>query len=54
MDVFHCLLNTVEITAGQFLWAVVPAVGLLLVCELGKLVARRAVRAPSPAPSGGR
>jgi Ca2+-transporting ATPase len=52
MDVFHRLLNTVDINAVQFLWAVVPAVGLLLVWEIGKLIARRGERAPSPAPSG--
>jgi P-type Ca2+ transporter type 2C len=51
MDVFHRLLNTVEINTVQFLWAIVPAVGLLLLWELGKLIARRAGREPSPAPS---
>jgi Ca2+-transporting ATPase len=40
MDVFHRLLNTVDISAVQFLWAVVPAVGLLLLWELGKLATR--------------
>jgi Ca2+-transporting ATPase len=52
MDVSHRLLNTVEINTVQFLCAVVPAVGLLLVWELGKLIARRAVRAPSSASPG--
>jgi len=52
MDVFHRLLNTVDINTVQFLWAVVPAVGLLLLWEIGKLIARRGERAPSPAPSG--
>jgi P-type Ca2+ transporter type 2C len=51
MDVFNRLLNTVDINTVQFLWAVVPAVGLLLLWELGKLIARRAERAPSPAPT---
>ena len=36
----------------QFLRAVVPAVGLLLLWELGKLIARRAARASSAASSG--
>ena len=51
MDVFHRLLNTVDINAVQFLWAVAPAVGLLLLWEIGKLIARRGKRAPSPAPA---
>jgi len=38
------LLGTTEINLVQFLWAVVPAVGLLVAWELGKLVARRSVR----------
>ncbi|MBO0874029.1 MAG: HAD-IC family P-type ATPase, partial [Pseudonocardia sp.] len=50
MDVFHRLLGTVDINAVQFLLAVVPAVGLLLLWELGKLVARRAEPASNPAP----
>ena len=41
MDVFRRLLDTVDINTVQFLWAVVPAVGLLLLWELGKLIARR-------------
>jgi Ca2+-transporting ATPase len=52
MEVFHRLLNTVEINTVQFLWAVVPAVGLLLLWELGKLIARRAGRSLSPAAAG--
>jgi Ca2+-transporting ATPase len=40
MDVFRRLLGTVEIDAVQFLWATVPAIGLLVVWELGKLAAR--------------
>jgi Ca2+-transporting ATPase len=52
MDVFHRLLNTVDINVVQFLWAVVPAVGLLLLWELGKLIARRAGRSLSPAAAG--
>jgi P-type Ca2+ transporter type 2C len=51
MDIFHRLLNTVEINTVQFLWAVVPAVGLLLLWELGKLIARRVGRNPSEAPT---
>jgi Ca2+-transporting ATPase len=51
MEVFHRLLNTVEINTVQFLWAVVPAVGLLLLWELGKLIARRVGGTPSEAPT---
>ncbi len=46
MDVFHRLLDTTPITLAQFGWALVPAVALLVLWELGKLVARR-VNAPS-------
>jgi Ca2+-transporting ATPase len=42
MDVFHRLLGTVDINLRQFGWALVPAVALLLLWELGKLIARRA------------
>jgi Ca2+-transporting ATPase len=42
MDVFHRLLGTVQINLRQFGWALVPAVALLLLWELGKLIARRA------------
>jgi Ca2+-transporting ATPase len=42
MDVFNRLLDTTPITLAQFGWALVPAVGLLVLWELGKLVARGA------------
>jgi len=51
MDVFNRLLNTVEIDAVQFLWAVVPAAGLLVLWEIGKLIARQA-RTADGAPVG--
>ncbi len=41
MDAFHRLLGTTQINAQQFLWALVPAVALLILWELGKLIARR-------------
>jgi Ca2+-transporting ATPase len=41
MDVFNRLLDTTEISLGQFGWALVPALGLLVLWELGKLAARR-------------
>src|SRR6478672_352923 len=42
MDVFHRLLGTTDINLRQFGWALVPAVALLALWELGKLIARRA------------
>jgi Ca2+-transporting ATPase len=42
MDVFHRLLGTVDINLRQFGWALVPAIALLALWELGKLIARRA------------
>ncbi|HEY0806054.1 MAG TPA: cation-transporting P-type ATPase [Pseudonocardiaceae bacterium] len=41
MDALQHLLGTVRITLPQFAWALVPAVALLALWELGKLVARR-------------
>jgi Ca2+-transporting ATPase len=41
MDVFNRLLDTTEISLGQFGWALVPALALLILWELGKLAARR-------------
>ncbi|MGZ4567023.1 MAG: cation-translocating P-type ATPase [Blastococcus sp.] len=42
MDVFHRLLGTHDITMAQFGWALVPALALLLLWEIGKAVVRRA------------
>jgi P-type Ca2+ transporter type 2C len=50
MDGFQRLLGTVDIDARQFLWATVPALGLLVVWELGKLAARTVTRAPGQTP----
>ncbi|AZM92139.1 HAD-IC family P-type ATPase [Streptomyces sp. W1SF4] len=44
MDGFRRLLGTTEIDARQFGWALLAAVALLLLWELGKLVARRSRR----------
>ncbi|WP_406186747.1 cation-translocating P-type ATPase [Streptomyces sp. NBC_01006] len=41
LDGFRRILGTTEIDARQFGWAVLAALALLLVWELGKLVARR-------------
>jgi Ca2+-transporting ATPase len=43
MDVFNRLLDTTPIDAQQFAWALVPAIVLLLLWELGKLLARRSL-----------
>jgi P-type Ca2+ transporter type 2C len=40
MDVFNRLLGTTPITLAQFGWALVPALVLMVVWELGKLAAR--------------
>jgi len=41
MDAFNRLLGTVQINLRQFAWALVPAIALLALWELGKLIARR-------------
>ncbi|MGE3253553.1 cation-translocating P-type ATPase [Pseudonocardia sp.] len=49
MDLFHRLLGTVDINAAQFLWAMVPAIALLILWELGKLIVRMTIAARHPA-----
>jgi Ca2+-transporting ATPase len=41
MDGFQRLLNTTDLTMEQFAWTLVPAVALLLLWELGKLIVRQ-------------
>ncbi|TVZ07173.1 HAD family hydrolase [Trebonia kvetii] len=41
MDVFNRLLGTVPLNLRQFGWALLPAIALLALWELGKLIARR-------------
>jgi Ca2+-transporting ATPase len=41
MDLFHRILGTTALNMRQFRWALVPVVVLLLLWELGKLIARR-------------
>ncbi|MFF2788870.1 cation-translocating P-type ATPase [Streptomyces sp. NPDC058049] len=50
MDGFQRVLGTTEIDARQFGWALLAAVVLLLVWELGKVVARRSRAASRAAP----
>ncbi|GAA4987101.1 hypothetical protein GCM10025734_11800 [Kitasatospora paranensis] len=54
MDAFRRMLGTTEITLGQFGWALLAPVALLVLWELGKLLARRTPPvAPGPGPSPG-
>jgi Ca2+-transporting ATPase len=41
MDVFNRLLGTTQLNLREFGWALVPALALLLLWELGKYIARR-------------
>ena len=41
MDVFNRLLGTTQINLREFGWALVPPIALLVLWELGKLIARR-------------
>jgi Ca2+-transporting ATPase len=43
MDVFNRLLGTVQLNLRQFGWALVPAIALLPLWELGKYIARRRI-----------
>jgi Ca2+-transporting ATPase len=51
MDAFRRLLGTTQINLQQFAWALVPALALLVLWELGKLIARRSTSARSVAGS---
>ena len=48
MDALRRILGTTELTFREFTWALVPAVGLFLLWELGKLLARRLAGASTP------
>ena len=50
LDAFNRLLGTTQINMREFAWALVPAVALLALWELGKLIARR--RTPVTAAPG--
>ena len=47
MDVFNRLLGTTQINLRQFGWALIPALALLALWDLGKYVARRRMSSPS-------
>ncbi|GLP64832.1 ATPase [Streptomyces sp. TUS-ST3] len=53
MDGFRRLLGTTEIDARQFGWALLAALALLLVWELGKMLARRSRRTKAAPTSDG-
>jgi Ca2+-transporting ATPase len=53
MDALRRLLDTAPITLPQFGWALVPAIGLLLLWELGKLIYRRSLSASASADGPG-
>ena len=47
MDALRRLLDTTQLNLRQFGWALVPAVALFVLWELGKLVARRSAASPA-------
>ena len=49
MDAFNRLLGTTQLNMREFAWALVPAVALLALWELGKLIARKRGRGPAEA-----
>ncbi|HEV3351677.1 MAG TPA: cation transporting ATPase C-terminal domain-containing protein, partial [Acidimicrobiales bacterium] len=48
MDAFRRILGTTDLTMRQFRWALIPAICLLGLWELGKYIARRRLRARVP------
>jgi len=49
MDVFHRLLGTVDINLRQFGWALIPALALFVLWEIGKAIVRRGIVGKAPA-----
>ena len=47
IDGFRRLLGTTELNVRQFAWALVPAIALLVLWELGKFLARLGRRVPA-------
>jgi Ca2+-transporting ATPase len=41
LDALRRILGTTDLNMKQFRWALIPAVALLLLWELGKFIARR-------------
>jgi Ca2+-transporting ATPase len=53
LDMFRRLLDTTQLNLREFGWALLPAIALLALWELGKLIARRSAAArPRPESSG--
>jgi Ca2+-transporting ATPase len=48
MDALRRLLDTTDLSMKQFRWALIPAIVLLGLWELGKFIVRRRNPAPSP------
>jgi Ca2+-transporting ATPase len=48
MDALRRILGTTDLNMKQFRWALIPAIALLGLWELSKLVARRRTHLPSP------
>ena len=51
MDALRRILGTTQLNFREFMWALVPAVGLFLLWELGKLIVRRFTPAPALVPA---
>jgi Ca2+-transporting ATPase len=52
LDMFRRLLDTTQLNLRQFGWALLPAIALLALWELGKLIVRRSAAAhPRPQPA---
>jgi Ca2+-transporting ATPase len=53
LGVFNRLLGTTDINLREFGWALVPAIALLALWELGKLIARRSATPAAPSTATG-
>ena len=53
MDFLRRILGTTQLNFREFLWAFVPAIGLFVLWELGKLIARRFLGASVLVSTGG-
>ena len=47
LEFFRRMLDTTDLSMKEWRWALIPAVALLLLWELGKLIARRVQRVPT-------
>ena len=53
MDIFRRLLGTTKLNLREFGWALVPPIALLVLWEIGKLIARRSASAGRLPEAGG-